>query len=375
MNKSTILILVAVLGGLFALLKVTESTSGPALNQSRKLFEGVDGEQISGIRVVQGKEDIEVSFEEGQWVVPSRNNYPANPFEVRALLLKVLDLEVSQRVTNQAERLGSFGLDDGAVEAGKAKVILFDKAGGELGTLYVGENRKGKVGQYIRKGSSNQVYLINEPMNLFVTPSRWLDTNITNILKKRVVRVSRPDSFELKRKGPELTLIGAVPEGKQPSASTISLVSGALENVRFNDVYSVGAEGVQDLDYDAQTNFLLKNGLLYQAETAEKDGKYYLRFTAELDSQQVEALEEERKALEDEKASEDEETDNDEASAQKQSALKLPGAATAEDVAQENKKFSQWVYEVPKYIATKYRKERADLLEEVIQPTKEETKG
>ena len=406
MTARTLLILIFGAAGLFGVLQFVEQSQGPEVNspQERHLFAGLDGERIAKILVEQGENKTEIAFEDGSWVIPSRENFPADIGQIRSLLLKVLDLRTSLVVTNDESAFEGLGV---AVESPRGEgglVTFFDAAKEELGSLFVGNMRKGSIspadsittsGQYVRKKGEQSVYQVAEQIPVNAELVNWLDRSIASVLKRRVLSVEQfkgnDQVFLLERVGetPELKLAGNVPTDMREGIATISLLGAALENLRLDDVLSAESEDVKTLLFDQKTIFRLRDGLVYEINTAKKGEEYFLRIKTSLDEKRVEELK--RAQAEYEKAvaaaeltsaeegtaeeqteekrlgSEDAETTGEEAvgeeKPQKVELKKPTQASSGDEVAGLNERYSPWVYQIPEYIAGKFRRERKNLLE------------
>src|SRR5690349_16973732 len=91
----------------YAAIVMQEGSS--TTTQPRSLLAGISSSRIAKLIMVQGNDQVELASKDGQWTVPSRNNYPADASKVNAFLLKLFDLTSSQRIPTSAESLKKLG--------------------------------------------------------------------------------------------------------------------------------------------------------------------------------------------------------------------------------------------------------------------------
>lgn len=387
-NFVSLLVGVLALGLLYVFLLPSWEEQGAATEH--RLLEGVDGAAVSKLKIEQRKDVLELARKDGAWVVPSRNNYPADSAKIRGLLLKIFDLTVSQEVPGAETALDQLGLSDAAIEKGFTKVTFFDAAGKELGALRIGEARKSRdrspvgamSGQYVRRDSSNAVYLAGSPLMVAAEPASWLEVNLVNVLPAAVRSVTQVQStgdkqemlFELVRAEasgdavlPPMTLQGGVPGGKALQDAAVTQVRSGLENVRLSDVFVPGSETVKDLTWDFLSVYKTTNGLVYRVETAQREERTFAKLRVQFDDALASELraEAERKAAASPtpSATPTAQATGTPASASTPEPKPALTLSNAEEAGKLDKHLGEWIFELPGYQARKLRYTKSDLVE------------
>ncbi|MCB0320001.1 MAG: DUF4340 domain-containing protein [Bdellovibrionales bacterium] len=391
MNKQTLTLLTVVvllLGGVYLI----SGGAGRARTDGSlgAVLESVDAEKIAKIVIDQSDKTIDLELHNGHWTLANRSNYPANPSKVRSLLLKLLDLSASQRIPASEQGIKKLGLSEEALALGRARVRLLDANGKELEGLFLGDTRKTKgepgmspmaavagSGQYVRKTSGGDVFLVGLPVTVSSEVSNWLDALILNVLQKDVLEVEQFSlANEEKRQlfsvanegGAAVSLVGGVPEGKKVQDSLVSQIASGLENFSMIDVVASADASVSALIYDYLTEFSTSGGVVYEVYTAKKDGKYFAKVQARFDEELVQMIKQDAEVAQKEAeaattAAEDKADDPNAAKTEK-SEKKEPTLSSAEAVAEQNKSFAEWIYVLAEFQAEKFRHQRDDLIQE-----------
>ncbi|MFN8389658.1 MAG: DUF4340 domain-containing protein [Bdellovibrionota bacterium] len=396
MNQKTLLSLVigAVLLTVLYLFAVPQSESGSTAKQ-RKLFEGVDGQKISKLKFEQGGGALDLALKDGAWRLPARGDYLADSAKIRALLLKLFDLDVSQKVPSDPQAFGALGVNDEAVKRGMSKVSFLDGDGKVVSGVYLGESRRGGKdksagplsGQYVRRLDEQDVYLIASPIPITMGVAPWLEANLVNVLQSAIdsvvqVKISQSGEeqlFELvhsgtedeQMKAPQLTLAGGIPEGKTLQQAVVTQVRSGLENLRIADVFPVGADEVKDLNFDLMSLYRTGNGLVYQISTAAKGEHFYAKIKVTFDHDLATRLQDEfakKRAAEKAKASPTptptpKSKDDDTVAVNAPDSEPTLKVSSDAEAASLNDQFSRWIYELPGYQARKLRNSKSDLVE------------
>lgn len=385
MKQQTLNKLVIALVVLLALFFVVNSSEqGGSSRSETELFADLKLEQVAKIRVEQGGSNIEMELKDGAWVLPSRGDYRADYGKVRALILKLVGLNVSQRISSAESSFDKLGVSDKQVQSGKGLVKLFDKGGKELTGIYLGENRKGKAGgvpisgQYVRRSDQSQVYVIPEAITVVTTLSYWLDGTLTNVLPAKVETVEQFDkadaespSFALIRRAPtsgeakpEFTLKGGIPDQQKLKDVATSQIPSGLENLTIQDVAKVGDESVKDLVFDKKTVYSLTNALKYIVWSAEKGEKSYITLSVDFDPQLASELQSRASAVVSSAATESAAASSTSAqSSSVSSPAPVDPLSNAQDAAKLNEQYKNWVYEIRKFQGQKFRYAKDALLE------------
>ena len=159
---------------------------------------------------------------------------------------------------------------------------------------------------------------------------------------ERVEVTTGEDAYVIARNEADEIALQEIPEGKQPKGSEYDYVFNALSGLWMTDVAK--AEDL-DLQWDATYTCRLKSGLTYIVRSAEKDGKHYVKLSAEgpaVKSVQISRTESEEEL-------------------KKKEALLL-AADTAKAFTPRH---TPWVYEVSSWSGGRLRKPLSELLEDI----------
>lgn len=394
MTKKYFQILIGSILLLIAALFVFDNQEQSALTkESKLLLSGINSDQIAKVAIEQGTGKVEIEQSGDSWGIVERAGYPADINKLRSLLLKLVDLKVSQKVTSNLANFERLGVEDKsylkAATKGPTKITLLDSSSKELAVILLGERKRknGKKeegldessGQFIRKAGADEVYLLAEPIEVTVSPESMIVTDLLSVPSAKVKRVlqqklngaSKEKQFEMlsvkEADGKFRFDLDLEPNQKQEIQKTVvDSVASGLENVRIQDVVKSSADS--DKIFDHITTYELSTGAVYQVETGTKDGKGFARYSvsfnktlADNTSLEIESLNSKKKAEYDQKKKEAEE--KKEVIPAEFVPLKAD-VVTEEDIAKEEKKFSAWVFELPAYQSEKYLKTPADLIKD-----------
>jgi hypothetical protein len=190
--------------------------------------------------------------EDGNWVIPERNNFPANIQMVRAASVGMSELMALEPRTAQPELLGRLGL--GAPEDGgdAVRVRLNNREGETIGDLLIGNAQgvadpEGLARLYVRRNGDNQSYLARGSMVVSPDLTDWLDRTLFTVDVARI-RSAALAPFD----GPLFTLaretemdtdfvLSEIPPGREMSYPGVAYVPAtALANFTFLDVMPAG---------------------------------------------------------------------------------------------------------------------------------------
>lgn len=387
MNAKKLTWLVAAALLLAVLVWLSEGGSGreggPA---ARQLLGTVNGEDVARIKLQQGSKIVDLELREAEWVVPARNGYRADSNKVRALLLKLFDLSVNQRVTDLPESFEELGVADDSHTKGFGRVALLDDGGKELGALALGGQRTARPradgagagnGQFVRRVGENDTYLINQLLTLVVEPKDWLNSELVNVGQSRVRQV-RQFKIEAGQETPLFTITrrspyraGDVPQydlegaaGAELQDTVLTQVASGLENARLQDVLS--AEEAKETVFDRRTEYATQSGLVYSVfSAAEANGrnlvKLEVRFDPEL-GRQIEAEAAAEAAAQSAAAASSAQSEGASSSSSAPAAPSKPQIATAAEAATLTAGYTPWVYDVAQFQAERFRRSREDLI-------------
>ena len=136
-------------------------------------------------------EEFSVSKKQGQWVIPSHNDYPADATENLKIAANLfIGMKVINVAGDRAQDHVTYGViepkvdDDDIVGEGVGKLIsLKDEKGNRLAELIIGKDVKGLEGQrYARIPGQDTVYTVDiDPSKLSTNFSDWIVQDVINI--------------------------------------------------------------------------------------------------------------------------------------------------------------------------------------------------
>ncbi len=395
MNKKTVVNLLLVALGLFILywLSYTDTRQKKSVAGRELLFSEVSWSDVESIELHKEGDSITLdSGAEGSWFLPSRGNYPANISSIRSFLLKLMDLSSSQSIETTEEGMKKMGLDEMGGEASKGAVVLKNREGKEIETLYLGSlrTRKGASeedtlslsGQFVRLGSKNEVYLVSLPVSISTDIGSWIDKSVLKLDQSLVYRVAsyvlQGDKEILKytinrvssltnEAEPEYSFSQKAPRDKEISQTVVRQVTMALEDLKADDVYLREDTSVGDFSPKQVMRFFLTNGLVYEVRVQETDGACFISIEVNRDQALVEELSgifEKEKVSKteapDEFPEESEKGDSEEAAQEastQEEENQVFQVVTEDEVLKERERLGKWVYVVPDFVGKKFMKE------------------
>jgi len=191
--------------------------------------------------------------EDGNWVIPERNNFPANIQMVRAASVGMSELMALEPRTAQPELFGRLGLVAPADGGDAIRVTLNNREGETIGDLLVGHAQgvadpEGLARLYVRRNGDNQSYLARGSMVVSPNVTNWLDRTLFTVDVDRVRSAAFAPFdgavFTLARETEMDTdfVLSELPEGREMSYPGVGYVPAtALANFAFLDVMPAGA--------------------------------------------------------------------------------------------------------------------------------------
>ena len=185
-----------ILGAIFVVLAIIvllfenpfgQSEYEKKVETATPLFPNFNKEQVAKIEIIAVGETTTLSKQDGNWVVASMNNYPADSDGITELLSKVAEFKNTQRVSNNPGKQAEFEVDNTGVEA-----KLMDANGTLLAHLFVGKTTPGFLSSYVRAADSNDVYVAQGYLqSVFNKGTRtWKDRTIFDFNKGIVTQLN-----------------------------------------------------------------------------------------------------------------------------------------------------------------------------------------
>jgi len=383
---SFIALIALILGAVFVILERDGERSSDRLTSDR-LLSSIAWDKVSSVQIKNNVQLLNLELEDSKWIVGGDYEYPAEYSKVRELLFKLSRIGKSMSVSYNKKQAAEFGLDLENV----ITLSFFGKEGEPLSSVRIGAKRdmtsdpsSGRVvdGGFYVSGEDGKVYLVREDLNLDLSPKQWISRSLLSVLSSRVAGLEQfsvlgaTEKLEFKLAagdtGP-LLVSPTIPEGQELRSGRAENVFNSLENLRVEDVLKTGS---LDLEFDRKTRIFTGSGLVYLAETAKVDEKFYLRIRGEINPEinsefnRREKLKfDERTNLtdmtEDQSNASPEESDSDKIERpERLKEFKPVSLVTKESVEKVNQKHSAWIYQIPVYTAQKLRFLAADIAQD-----------
>lgn len=242
----------------------------------RVVIEPLDREE-NGLTIIQ---------EEGVWQLAEKSGYPIDFERFLSFVDKLAAAEVTEKKTARREYHSTLGVAD---EGGEEEIGTLVSIGSESESfeLIVGNESGSGRGSFVRRPQSDQVYLVDQQIEVSPDAVDWLDPIVINIDSKKIRRVEiqgvsglvaerNPESGDIELKG--------LPEDAELKYPTIADgLARVLVNLRLQDV----APYDESLWREAGVaRYLLEGGEAVKVRTVKKDDDFWLH----LDTSQLGGL-------------------------------------------------------------------------------------
>ena len=411
MNQKTLLVLGAVtlaaVGGAAFKLRATDKAQASA-SQHGPLFPELRSKVNSVARITlrQGEDELEVSLEEGDWVLSGKGGYPAKFEKAKETVLQVANLEIDEVKTANPAYFDKLGVQDPGPDLPSRQVTLFDTEGQTLAAVVIGNTpQRARDAAFVRRGGEDQVYQTKGRVTASTRLNDWTDRDILKIPKDRVAEVIIEHPADEEHPEPERveialdpldptgkSMVVGVPADRELTYATVGdAVLGALASLQFDDV--APAQEVEfPADQTTTATFHCKDGLVLAFDLIDRDGTWWTKLSASFDEGRVEVPELPEAAPSDALLSQEDgsgpkseeadpgagseetaadpqaETEVAEREAERRAqieALLESGRAEAEEL---NSQHAPWAYALPTYRATNLTKRMEDLLKPLPDP-------
>ncbi len=354
-RKLTILGLIALLTVIWAIAQ-SKIANRPKSHVTvpRYLIQGLDPDQIAGIVIGTGQDQVILNRRKQTFVVASKDDYPALSGEINELISNCLDSQPTEFYTDDPLNHKDLEVNE---EDARYVVKFYDKDSALITGIVVGKLKEKGRGTYIRRVDDNSVYVSPKTPWIKKRALDYVAQELTSVKHEDIesVTVASPneiytlDSFD----DGKTAFITGLPEGKKLKTSIANKVLTALTNLRFDDVKKLSADD-KDLAFDSRYACRLRDSTVYTIKIAKHDNKTYAVCTAEFTDKtpitktqgQVESEEQLR-----------------------EKEARLLARDNAENFAE---KHAGWLYEIPTYRADNLTKKLAELLEDIPKPKAEE---
>lgn len=251
-------LLVLVIGGAGVVMfqRDTESWKGPDTRLGQKVLPDLQVSNITHIHIKHKKDELNLSNENGTWIIKERGGFPADPALISELTFKAREWKIVQsEPIGEAQRAR---IDVAAPDAAEGASTLLEfrgKDGKPLATLYLGKKKLGKAplqvkgfdkgqpeGRYLLVSSEPQtLLLVQDPMNN-VEPKadKWLSKEFARVdrIKKLVVETPGTTiSYQLSREQEAGDwVLGGLRAGEKTDPSAAVSATNAFYQLAFTDI-------------------------------------------------------------------------------------------------------------------------------------------
>lgn len=265
MKKKQLIILlsalaVAAVAASWKIYQRSSSIGDKPAEVGQNLLPDFRAEDVASITVKSATAEAVVEWKDGKWVVPARENFPANVDSVNSLRDTAFNLKVAEVQRIGPSQLGQVKLkkpgDDTLIEEAGTWVAFRDASGKEIVSLVAGKTVEpnsqgdspfnlggGPKAQYIKlTGQDSVVYKVQDGFSKLETEVKnWLDKGsflkVEKIKRIAVTGATPEDAWTLSRQteGGDLKLEDAK-SGEELDASKASGPGSAFSWVQFLDV-------------------------------------------------------------------------------------------------------------------------------------------
>ena len=344
-KKLAILAVVAVAMVCWAIALSLQSKRVPS-TLPEHLLQGLDPADIYTVEIGTGEEAVRLTRQEAQFVVATKENYPASVTQINELLTQCLDLKPSELISQSASNHEDLEVTEDAAQ----HVIRFlDPEDKVITGLIIGKTREGGNGQYVRQVGKDDVYLSTNIPYLRTSGTDYLDQDLLSAEKEDIQSISLTGpkgTCELvKQEGDNQYKYVNLPDGKQLVSNVATSLFGALSSLRFDDVMK---QAPTDVTFDSSLVCKLTSQEVYAFKLGQKGEDTYLTCQADYLGEKSVQLNTSQKDSKEE--------------LEKKEAVLL----AQEKVQKFNLKNKGWAYKIPKWKADTLLKTPEDLLEDVV---------
>jgi len=372
-RKQLILILLAlvILGGAGLVMTNHKDTSWSERQgkMGEKLFPNFPVNDIATIQI-KSTGDLHLEIKDGTWRVRERLDYPANFTTIHDLLVKLLDLKITQSEPIGASQLGHMQLEaPGKGTNSGTEVDFLDKQNKTLQSVLLGKSHlqdssrpspfgggEFPDGRYVMLPSDTaNLLLVSDPLeSIAANPESWLDHDFFKIEKLQsvaLVSTNATNSWKLSRESESAPWILAdAVAGEMLDSNKVSSLAGSVSYASFVDVASNNAPALTGLDKPLALTLTTFDHFTYNLKVGAKtpENNYYLTVATTAD------IPAKREAGKDEKPDDAKKLDKEFQDKTKELQDKLT----------KEKAYNQWVYIVSSSTVDPLIRDRAQLMVE-----------
>lgn len=250
MNRHNLKFLAGAAGALIALLIAVQLGKRDAVPDNELLFPELRDRinDVTTLTITRAGDESPtvISKSSDNWVITSRDDYPADTGKLKQLMLQISAAKIIERKTSNPELHGRLGLRDPAIDGSKGTRLQV--AGADLNYDVVVGNVAQPGSRYVRKFEDAQSWLIDEDPDVPDSTAEWMVKDIVDLKSGdvRSVTIVHADGEEIRigRESAEVTDfdVADIPDGRELSYATVANgIAGALAALKLDDVRKGGA--------------------------------------------------------------------------------------------------------------------------------------
>jgi hypothetical protein len=283
----------AMLGGVAFIVQNRQKATTQVVSNA-KLFAWANAADVARVMVQRGEKKIEIAREGERWVVASSDGYPALDDRVREIVRRVVESEIVEEKTSNAELYARLGVEDATAPDAKGTLVSLAKADGtNIARLIIGNRQDAanwdaeKAATFVRPADGTKSYLVRATFNAGLEPVDWMQREVLNFGADRFWNVTvTPASGEgvtIARSTPAAEpALANVPAGRElVSPDKPRQVLEALASVSLDDVRKVERIDFSQATVATYTTF---QGVTFTVRSAAADGKTWVHMSVAYDA-------------------------------------------------------------------------------------------
>jgi hypothetical protein len=275
-KKHFSLLLVATLIVGAILLAVPKQTGNDRDSGSANLIPGLESmvNDVNWLRISAAGDRTVVTLQRNEevWTVQEASGYRANWEVLKDLLSGLAQASVVESKTANPQYYDRLGVEDIGAQEAVGVMIRFSESSG-LPAVIVGNDARGRSGQYVRLAKSAESALIDTRLVVPAERTSWLHTSIIDVSEAEVVEVNvtHPDgqavSIARASADEENFQLQDIPDGREIKSDwSVNALAGALSDLSLD---AVRLQGDLDFENSIRMSVLTADGLLVEASLLE----------------------------------------------------------------------------------------------------------
>lgn len=375
--------LAATLIAVGAAVLVQEPVEEP-LREGGRFFPGLLATVNNVQKVLVRARDYQVTLvrKGNDWSIKEKGGFPAAQENVRGLIIGLARLEKIEAKTTNRDLYSELGVQGGdELAAGAMLVELVGENDKQLAAVIIGKYKAAPGGGaaaqvYVRRPDDNQAWLVEGNVPRTVAVRDWLQSEIINLARSRVraVSVMHADGEQVtvskaKPEDADYQLQGLAPDEQVESVYDVNRIVDSLVSLSAVDVLPASAYREGGGKTGAATIKLSTfDGLQVLLRVERSGDSVHVRLSASFDEasawkgRDVSATGDDN-TKQDPAAQASKPAQGAEADAvEKPRSDMKPAAEVRQEVAEMNKQWAPWVYQVPAYSVDNLAVRKSDLL-------------